>query len=297
MNNIKSEHHPDFGLIISEKYPDLTKSEKRIANFLRKNQEESAFLAAGEIAKRLNLSEATLVRFARTLGFPSYPAMRTVLQENFRRRVTHSSRVRGRLDDLREAGDIFDRLAVTEIDYLSQAIDSIDRKAMANAVDLFKEHKRVFVFGLGPSISLVDLMEIRLRRFGKDVVPLTESGREVIESLLMLQPDDLLFVICFFDQNPTLNLVLEYGQEVGCPIIMLTDTLDTILNGKANVTLAARRGPVGAFHSLVVPMTVINALLLSVAGIDQENVMENLDKLDTLRDRLKLLNSNHYDDL
>ena len=255
MNNKKSEHNPDFGLIISEKYPDLTKSEKRIANFLRKNQEESAFLAAGEIAKRLNLSEATLVRFARTLGFSSYPAMRTVLQENFRRRVTHSSRVRGRLDDLREAGDIFDRLAVTEIDYLSQAIDSIDRKAMAKAVDLFKQHKRVFVFGLGPSISLVDLMEIRLRRFGKDVVPLTESGREVIESLLMLQPDDLLFVICFFDQNPTLNLVLEYGQEVGCPIIMLTDTLDTILNGKANVTLAARRGPVGAFHSLVVPMT------------------------------------------
>jgi len=91
--------------------------------------------------------------------------------------------------------------------------------------------------------------------------------------------------------------VLEYGQEVGCQIIMLTDTLDAILNGKANVTLAARRGPVGAFHSLVVPMTVINALLLSVAGIDQENVMENLDKLDTLRDRLKLLNSNHYDDL
>jgi DNA-binding MurR/RpiR family transcriptional regulator len=293
MNNKKTDHHPDFGLIISEKYPDLTKSEKRIANFLRKNQEESAFLAAGEIAKRLNLSEATLVRFARTLGFPSYPAMRTVLQENFRHRVTHSSRVRGRLDDLREAGDIFDRLAVTEIDYLSQAIDSIDRKAMANAVDLFKGHKRVFVFGLGPSISLVDLMEIRLRRFGKDVVSLTESGREVIESLLMLQPDDLLFVICFFDQNPTLNLVLEYGQEVGCPIIMLTDTLDTILNGKADVTLSARRGPVGAFHSLVVPMTVINALLLSVAGVDQKNVMENLDKLDTLRSRLKTFNANH----
>jgi DNA-binding MurR/RpiR family transcriptional regulator len=296
MNDKKSENNPDFGLIISEKYPDLTKSEKRIANFLRKNQEESAFLAAGEIAKRLNLSEATLVRFARTLGFPSYPAMRTVLQENFRRRVTHSSRVRGRLDDLREAGDIFDRLAVTEIDYLSQAIDSIDRKAMAKAVDLFKEHKRVFVFGLGPSISLVDLMEIRLRRFGKDVVPLINSGREVIESLIMLQPDDLLFVICFFDQNPTLNLVLEYGQEVGCPIIMLTDTLDTILNGKADVTLSARRGPVGAFHSLVVPMTVINSLLLSVAGTDQKNVMENLDKLDTLRDRLKLLNSNQNDD-
>jgi len=45
--------------------------------------------------------------------------MRTVLQEAFRRRVTHSTRLRSRLDDLREAGDIFDRLVVSEIDYLT----------------------------------------------------------------------------------------------------------------------------------------------------------------------------------
>jgi len=94
----------DFSQIISDNYKNLTKSEKRIANYLRKNQEESAFLSAGEIADRLGLSEATLVRFARTLGFSSYPAMRTILQEAFRHRVTHSTRLRSRLDDLREAG-------------------------------------------------------------------------------------------------------------------------------------------------------------------------------------------------
>jgi DNA-binding MurR/RpiR family transcriptional regulator len=87
----------DFSQVLSERYNELTKSEKRIANYLRKNQEESAFLAAGEIADRLGLSEATLVRFARTLGFNSYPSMRTVLQENFRHRVTHSARLRSRL--------------------------------------------------------------------------------------------------------------------------------------------------------------------------------------------------------
>lgn len=290
MENTKQGTNLDFGMLISEKYSDLTKSEKRIANFLRKNQEEAAFLSAGEIANRLNLSEATLVRFARTLNFSSYPAMRSVLQDNFRRRVTHSSRIRGRLDDLREAGDIFDKMAVTEIDYLAQAIDSLDREAMNAAVELFENHKRIFVFGLGPSISLVDLIDIRLKRFGKDVIPLTNSGREVIESILSLTKDDLLFVICFFDLNPTLNLVLEYAQEVGCPTVILTDTLDTVLTGKADVTLAARRGPVGEFHSLVVPMTVINALLLAVAGTDQEHVMTTLDKLDNLRTRLKELN-------
>lgn len=282
---------PNFSQLITEHFADLTKSEKRIANFLRKNQEEAAFLSAAEVAERIDLSEATLVRFARALGFSSYPAMRAVLQDNFRQRVSHSSRLRGRLNDLRESGDIFERLTVTEIDYLTQALESINRAEMKKAVELFRSHQRIFVFGLGPSISLVNLMELRLRRFGREVIPLTTSGREILESLMLLSPDDLLFVICFFDQNPTLKLVLDYGRQVGATIVMLTDTLDTILGDRVDVVLAAKRGPIGEFHSLVVPMTVINALLLSLASEEQEKIMGWLDKLDALRDQLNAFNA------
>ncbi len=290
MNLDKSSQTIAFSQVITEHFADLTKSEKRIANYLRKHQEESAFLSAVEIAQKLGLSEATLVRFARTLGFNSYPAMRTVLQDNFRLRVSHSARLRGRLDDLRDGGDIFERLTVTEIDYLTQALESINRSEMAKAVEQIRSHERIFVFGLGPSVSLVDLMEIRLRRFGKDVIPLVNTGREMLEPLLTLNSKDLLFVICFFDQNPALKLILEYGKKVGCPIIMLTDTLDAILGDQVDVVLAARRGPIGEFHSLVVPMTVINAILLSIANEDQEKIMPMLDKLDSLRERLNEIN-------
>jgi len=287
----KSPEKIDFSQVLTDHFNDLTKSEKRIANFLRKNQEESAFLSAGEIASRLDLSEATLVRFARSLGFSSYPAMRSVLQDNFRRRVTHSARLRGRLNDLRDGGDIFERLTATEIDFLSQALDSIKREELNNAVEILHEHDRVFVFGLGPSVSLVDLLELRLRRFGREVVPLTNSGREFLEYLTMMGEKDLLFVICFFDQNPALKLVIDNANKVGATIIMLTDTLEAILGDKVDVVLSAKRGPIGEFHSLVVPMTVINSLLLSLASMEQEKSMTLLDKLDNLRDQLKAFNT------
>ena len=287
----RSPEKIDFSQVLTDHFNDLTKSEKRIANFLRKNQEESAFLSAGEIASRLDLSEATLVRFARSLGFSSYPAMRTVLQDNFRRRVTHSARLRGRLNDLRDGGDIFERLTATEIDFLTQALDSIKREELNKAVEILHEHDRVFVFGLGPSVSLVDLLELRLRRFGREVVPLTNSGREFLEYLTMMEAKDLLFVICFFDQNPALKLVIDYANKVGATIIMLTDTLEAILGDKVDVVLSAKRGPIGEFHSLVVPMTVINSLLLSLASIEQEKSMTLLDKLDNLRDQLKAFNT------
>ncbi|RIK29128.1 MAG: hypothetical protein DCC56_13575 [Anaerolineae bacterium] len=276
----------DFGQIISENYNDLTKSEKQIADYLRTNQEESAFLSAGEVASRLSLSEATLVRFARSLGFDSYPAMRQVLQDNFRRRVTHSARIRSRLDELREAGDIYERLVASEIDYMTQSLESVDRSALHRAVELIKARQRVFIFGVGPSIALVDQIRIRLERFGRQIVPLTTAGREFLEPLLSMTENDLLFAIGFFNPSSALQLVLDYAREVGCPIIFLTDTLDAIIGDKADVVLSARRGPVSGFHSHVVPMTIINAILLAIAS-EQSGAMENLDKLDELRDRLK----------
>jgi DNA-binding MurR/RpiR family transcriptional regulator len=105
-----------------------------------------------------------------------------------------------------------------------------------------------------------------------------------------MSEQDLLFVICFFDVTPALQLLLDYARDMQCPIIMLTDTLGSIIGDKATVVLSAKRGPVSGFHSLVVPMTIINSLLLAMGG-EESGVMENLDKLDQLRERFRQYNN------
>jgi DNA-binding MurR/RpiR family transcriptional regulator len=283
----KTNQTNDFNQLVAEHYGQLTKSEKRIADFMRRSQDEAAFLSAGEIAERLELSEATMVRFARTLGFDSYPALREGLQDNIRHRMTHSARLRSRLDDLREAGDIFERLVASEIDYLTETLHTLDRNALDAAVELLRTHQRVFVFGLGPSVSLVELLEIRLTRAARHVIPLKNSGREVLEPMLLMNSSDLLIAIGFFNLTPALQMVLDYANQQGTPVILVTDMLGPLVGDKAEVVLSARRGPVSAFHSLTVPMTIINALLLALSSADQENVMSHLDTLDQMREKFK----------
>ena len=62
MDRTEKKATVDFGKLVHERFDTLTKSEKRIASYLLKNQDEAAFLSAAELASRLELSEATAVR-------------------------------------------------------------------------------------------------------------------------------------------------------------------------------------------------------------------------------------------
>jgi DNA-binding MurR/RpiR family transcriptional regulator len=108
----------------------------------------------------------------------------------------------------------------------------------------------------------------------------------MLEPMILMNRDDLLIAIGFFNVTPNLQLVLEYANQRQTPVILVTDTLGPMIRNKVDVILSARRGPVSAFHSLTVPMTIINALLLALSVVDQEKVTTNLDRLDQIRDRL-----------
>jgi DNA-binding MurR/RpiR family transcriptional regulator len=100
-----------------------------------------------------------------------------------------------------------------------------------------------------------------------------------------MNKDDLLIVIGFYNMTPNLQMALEHANKNKTPVILVTDTLGPLVKDKVDVILAARRGPVSAYHSLTVPMTIINTLLLMLSQVDEAHVMPNLDLLDEYRQR------------
>ncbi|MHB8088755.1 MAG: MurR/RpiR family transcriptional regulator [Anaerolineaceae bacterium] len=288
----EKENDLEFNKLVAKCYDFFTHSEKRIAEFISQNHDEVAFMSAAEVANKLNLSEPTMLRFAKRLGFDSYPAMRIMLQTKVRNLANHSARIRSSLDDLRNAGDLYEQLVTSEIDFLTESLQTLDRDAIKQATELLRTHERIYVFGLGPSVSLVDQLDIRLTRSLKHVIPLRTSGRELIEPLLLMTGDDLVIAIAFHSVNPLLELVLDRANEFKVPVILITDTLGDLIGSKATVTLASRRGPVSAFHSLTIPMTIINTLLLALTAADQDRIMNNLDQLDQLRESVKRTSNN-----
>jgi DNA-binding MurR/RpiR family transcriptional regulator len=274
----------EFRHRLENHFARLTKSEQRIASFLLSDHDQAAFLSAAEIAEHLAISEATVVRFAKSIGYSSFPELRRSLQNIFRVRVTPSTRLQRKLADLKTSGGhILPRVVDMELQYLADVSHTVSTSDFDRAVKLVLKAQHIFIFGSGPSRILAELFQIRLQRFGFRTTLLTESGRDIIDKLLLLRGNDVLFAAGFLRVTNELVAAIDQAHQVGCKVVLLTDTLATHFKEQADVILSARRGPVSTFHSLTVPMAILNALILAIAMDKSETSVASLDRLQALR--------------
>ena len=105
----------------------------------------------------------------------------------------------------------------------------------------------------------------------------------MLDKLLLLRRDDAVIAAGFHRVTGELLAVLNHARRVGAPAILLTDTLNAQFKKRASVVLSARRGPVSTFHSLTVPMAIINAIILAVALECPATSVASLDLLQSLR--------------
>ncbi len=279
----------DFRQRLEDHHLSLTKSQQRIASYLLAGYDEAAFMPAADLAQELAVSEATLVRFARAIGYDGFRDLRRCLQGLFRAQATPASRLRHKLGELASSqGHVLAKVLDMEVQYLTEASHSVDPADFDRAVELLLSGQRIFVFGSGPSGTLAELAELRFRRLGILTIAMTESGRHLLEKLQLLRPGDVVLASGFNYLRPELVSVLECARMTGCPSILLTDTLGPALRSKADVILAARRGPVSTFHSLTVPMSILNALILAVAMARPDESLTALNRLQQLRDAFGL---------
>lgn len=266
----------DFHELVHRRFEDLTRAEKRIATYLLHNFDEAALMPAAEVGRVLGIHEATVVRCARSLGFAGYPELRQFLVGLIRSQPAFPAATDG-------AGALLDAVVTSEIRFLQEAASAVDEAKLNRAIDLVNEARRIYLFGLGYSASLVQYAAFQFRRLGLDTVLLTRGGRDLYDGIMPLRRDDVLLAVRFRNPQQSLLNALDRARRVGAPSILITDVLASVLPEPPTVVLAARRNSLGPFNSLVVPLTVLNALMVGVAERHPERTQAARETLAELR--------------
>jgi len=267
---------------VQQKFADLPPVQKRIIQQILSDYEDYIFLTVNEAADWLDVHKSTLVRLAQGLGFDGYGDLRAELQLLYRQEITPGQKLGRTLADIDEK-NLYQQVVDTEILYLRESLKTIQMSDVRKAAKLLLGAKRVFIYGKRPQKQLADELEFRLRRFHLDVRAVSDEGRVLLETLQLLQKDDAVMVISFNAFLREHVNAMSIANAAKCPIILLTDTVAKDMLSHADVALAARRGPATIYHTNIVPMAIVSAIILEIAHLQGPDVLASLEKLHRLR--------------
>ncbi|NOY08060.1 MAG: MurR/RpiR family transcriptional regulator [Spirochaetes bacterium] len=266
-------------------YDDLPRQQKKIADYITSHFDEVIFLTISKLAAELGISEATVVRFAKVLGYSGFPELKRYLVIYYKEYITPDRRMQRYLGEIHDKKFIYEEITEREIQYLQESIDNIMEKPFYEAVDRICSAENIFIFGNGANESLSGYLSFRLNRFKLHAVQIAVSGRNLFEKLLHFNRNDVVVVYSFYKPSLDFRRLMNYLHEKEIKNILITDMRIVSMVKYAEVVLYARRGPFGVFHSQIVPMAITNALIIAVAEKLGKTAIASLKELSEIRQR------------
>ena len=265
---------------IEQMMPTFSKSQKLIANYILNHYEKAAYMTALKLGNAVNVSESTVVRFAIELGYEGYPQLQRSLQSHIKNRLTSIQRMdvtRSRIGDL----DPIEGVLTQDMDKIRHTLENVDREAFDNAVDA----RRVYIQGAMSSGILASFMHYYLRLiFDKVTLIGSVATSEIYQQMIHIGEGDVFIGLSFPRYAKSTINACKFAHDCGSQIIAITDSENSPLAQYAHTTLCAYSDMVSFVDSLVAPMSLLNALIVSVSNRNRCRVEQTFRKLETLWD-------------
>lgn len=273
---------------IDDRYPRLSKGQKKLADYIRQEYDKAAFLTAAKMGEVVGVSESTVVRFAMTLGYKGYPEFQKALEELVRTKLNSIQRMEvtyGRISQ----GEILTSVLQADIEKIKLTMGSMDQEAFEMAVDTILKAKRIYVIGIRSCAPLASFLSYYLQLICEDVTLVnTNSSSEIFEQLIRIGQDDVVIGISFPRYSMRTLKALEFANNRNAKVITLTDSVHSPMNLYSSCNLIARSDMASIVDSLVAPLSVINALVVALCMKKQNEVVATLETLEKIWDEYQV---------
>lgn len=272
---------------VAASFERISPAEQRAARFFQDNREEVLIASASKLAAKAGISDATIVRTAKALGFSGMQELRRTLAAELRENISPAHRL---TRTLREVGGAPEDAFEVTLDIHQKALEALRRDITSahfqDAVGHIVEARRVVIFGIGPSSAMADYFAIQLGRFGIDALALTRTGILFADDLQKLRQGDLVIAFAYSRIYRELAALLDQADLHGSAKILVTDTLGAALRQRVDLVLCVARGRADMLSMHTATLALIEALLVGVGAKRPDETVASLERLNTLRGAL-----------
>ncbi|MCE7793560.1 MurR/RpiR family transcriptional regulator [Salipaludibacillus sp. CUR1] len=259
----------------------MSKSHKKIANYLIEHHETAPFLTASKLAKNVEVGEATVIRFAFFLNYKGYPDLQRHLQEALQRKMTSAEVLARTTDDENDTENVVSEVLSDDIQNLKETLNQVDPALFEKVVYEMIQAERIYIIAYRSASSIGGFLEFYLDLVLQNT-EMIQQADGVSEHLLDISKNDLVIGLGFSRYTKRTVEALKYVKQRDAKTVVITDHLLSPLVPFGDYKIVATTEINSFIDSFAAPMSLASALITALTRSEHKKVEKRLRDLEGL---------------
>lgn len=256
---------PALLLRIQSMIGNMSNAEKRVASFILEHPNDVIPFSVAGLAEASGVSDATVIRACKTLGFSSYQDFKVSLAVDI---VTPIQTIHEEIAPGDGTAEIIDKVFKGNKYALDCTQSALNIEAMENATETIKNAAHVLIFGLGNSHSVALDLQHKLMRLGINAQAHTDSHLQSIAAV-NAHFGDVVFAISHSGSSSDIVDASKLAKQKGAVIISLTNIGTSPLSKISDINLFTisneTKYRIVALSSRIAQLAIIDSLYTIIA--------------------------------
>jgi len=259
-------------------YPALRPAEKRVAQVILSNPREAVHYSITQLAEKAEVSDATVVKFCKRLGYKGYQEFKIMLAQDV---AAKPQLIHGEVEPGNDVQTIKEKIFQANISALQETAQVLETEALERAVQALANAGEIHFYGVGASGIVALDAEQKFSRIGLRTSAFLDTHLQIARAVHLREGD---VAVCLSFSGETVEIVeaLRAAKQAGALTIAITSFSGSTLAREADVLLLTSTQQnlfrSGAIASRLTQLSTIDVLFIAVALVDHERAQEAIEK-------------------
>mgnify|MGYP006282874317 CR=1 FL=1 len=218
---------------IREHYESLTPGFRKLADFITSQTLDAAFLTGTELARRVGVDQATVVRFAQHIGYSGYRALSQEIEDHVLQKVTASYRKAAEAETEEE---LIQGLAENTEQTLRECV-ATEGPQITEAVRLLQDAPHIWIAAEFVMHHLAEYIAEVFRGLEIPATAVHPTTQTSSATLARMQEGEALLALSIYFPHVDTGHLINLAREKGLHTISITDYGNGLPARKSEVTI------------------------------------------------------------
>src|SRR5690625_2335426 len=207
---------------IRKKIGHLTKTQKKVANYILENYQETSFLTIESLSTNIGVSTSSVMRCAYALGFSGYTELQNKLRSILKIQMypPYEQLEKGHLSK----DSLLNKILEKDIENIRKTAKGLQIKLLDKTISHIANAKRVYVIGLRGAYAIAYYLSNGLEQLTGKAELLSLGEGNIVEKITNTDQNDLLIVFSFPRYSKEAVKIAHFAKSNGLTVISITDS-------------------------------------------------------------------------